>query len=136
VAQLISQMAGALARPAEGVTDVALSPEELGRVQMTVQTDARDPDRVVLFLTFDRPETLDLFRRHVDELTEAMRAAGFAQAEIGFGSSGSGAGSGDRQPGGAALSSGPSAGGERAGEPSLEQSDRPAAMGSGLNLRL
>lgn len=139
LAHLIGQMAGALSQRREGVTDVALSPEELGRVQVTVQTDAHNPDRVVLFLTFDRPETLDLFRRNLDQLTEAMHAAGFAQAEIGLGSSGpdGGTGSGGRSPNEPPPQPDPLSALDRpSGGPATGRTDRAAALGSGLDLRL
>lgn len=70
------------------VTEIRLSPDELGSVRLTLQTDAADPDRVAVMLSFDRPDTLDLFRRHAEQLTEALRLAGFPRAEIGFGQHG------------------------------------------------
>lgn len=92
VAYLFSQIATAVAQNPDGVTEIALSPEELGRVQITLQADARQSDRMVIFLSFDRPETLELFRRHSDQLAEAMRMAGYSGADINFGQHGTGAG--------------------------------------------
>ena len=90
MAHLSSHMAAALSQHPDGATDIALSPEELGRVRITLQSDAQNPDRMVIFLSFDRPETMELFRRHADQLAEAMRTAGYAGADINFGQSGSG----------------------------------------------
>ena len=92
LAQLSGQITTALAQRSDGATDIALSPDELGRVHMTLQADAQNPDRMVVYLSFDRPETLDLFRRHADQLAEAIRSAGYAGADINFGQSGAGAG--------------------------------------------
>ncbi|MCX7286987.1 MAG: flagellar hook-length control protein FliK [Rhodobacterales bacterium] len=92
VGHLAGQIAAVVAQTKGGLTEIALSPEELGRVQMTLQADARQPDRMVIFLSFDRPETLELFRRHGDQLAEAMRMAGYSGADISFGQSGTNAG--------------------------------------------
>ena len=86
--RLAAQLAGTLVHRADGQTDVALSPEELGHVRLTMQADAQNPDRMVVMLTFERPETLDLFRRHADQLADALREAGFSGADISFGRSG------------------------------------------------
>ena len=53
-----------------------------------MQADAQNPERMVVMLTFDRPETLDLFRRHADQLADALREAGYSGADISFGRSG------------------------------------------------
>lgn len=90
VPQVASQIAAALTRTADGATELALSPEELGRVRLRMEPDAANPDRMVVMITFERPETLDLFRRHVSELAEALRSAGYAGADIGFGQEGDG----------------------------------------------
>lgn len=88
-------------RRADGTTELALAPDELGRVKVSLQADTLNPDRMVVMLSFDRPETLDLFRRHADQLVDALRVAGYSGADIGFGQSGSGSGNGgtDAAPG-------------------------------------
>lgn len=85
VPQVASQLAAALSRSADGATELALSPAELGHVRLRLERDAKHPDRVVVLITFERPETMDLFRRHAGELAEALRSAGYAGADIGFG---------------------------------------------------
>lgn len=136
--QLAGRMVETLTHRPDGATEIALSPEELGRVQMSIQTDAQNPDRVVILLSFDRPETMDLFRRHADELAEAMRAAGFAEADIGFGSSSDGADR-DNGPGTGSAARPSSADGmppaARSGNAD-PRPHRPVASGSGLDLRL
>ncbi len=93
VPQLVARLAAALNPGAEGETELALSPEELGHVRVKLKPDAANPERLVVMITFERPETLDLFRRHAGELADAFRSAGYAGADIGFGQQG------DRQPG-------------------------------------
>lgn len=85
--QLAAQLVQALSYRADGTTEIALSPDELGHVRVTLQTDALNPDRLVVMLNFERPETLDLFRRNADQLAEALRDSGFTGADISFGRS-------------------------------------------------
>jgi hypothetical protein len=84
VSQVAAQVTAALSQSADGATELALSPEELGRVRLRLEQDAKHPDRMVVHITFERPETLDLFRRHAGELAEALREAGYTGADIGF----------------------------------------------------
>ena len=35
---------------------------------LKLKPDAANPDRMVVMITFERPETLDLFRRHAGDL--------------------------------------------------------------------
>lgn len=90
IPQLAARLTAALTPGAEGETELALSPEELGQVRVKLKPDTAHPDRLVVMITFERPETLDLFRRHAGELADAFRAAGYAGADIGFGQQDSG----------------------------------------------
>lgn len=103
VPHVAAQMTAALSQSSDGATELALSPDELGHVRLRMEPDAANPDRMVVMITFERPETLDLFRRHAGELAEALRAAGYAGADIGFGQDHSGSsgseGSSGRSPG-------------------------------------
>lgn len=98
VPQVAAQMTAALSQSADGSTELALSPDELGHVRLRLEPDAANPDRMVVMITFERPETLDLFRRHAGELAEALRAAGYAGADIGFGQDQSGSGGSEGSP--------------------------------------
>ena len=91
VPQLAAAMVATLHQKPDGTTEIALSPDELGSVRLRLEADARDPERMIVHLVFDRPETMDLFRRHADQLSEAIRAAGYAEARLDFGQSGRGA---------------------------------------------
>ena len=91
----------ALHRQASVATEIALSPVDLGGVRLRLEADARDPERMIVLLVFDRPETMDLFRRHAEQLSEAIRAAGYADVRLDFGQSGTGA---DSRGGGQTIS--------------------------------
>ncbi len=93
VPQIAAQITAALTQGPSGVTELALSPEELGHVRLRLEPDSANPDRMLVMITVERPETLDLFRRHAGDLAEALRQAGYAGADIGFGRQGSGNGS-------------------------------------------
>jgi Flagellar hook-length control protein FliK len=97
VPQVVAQITTALSQSKDGATELALSPDELGHVRLRLKPDAANPDRMVVMITFERPETLDLFRRHAGELADALRQAGFAGADIGFGQQGSGSSGSDRR---------------------------------------
>lgn len=85
---LVAQIVHTATGKAGPVTEIALSPEELGRVRLSFRPHDADPDRIVVMMTFDRPEAMDLFRRHADQLLAEIRAAGFSGADLGFAQSG------------------------------------------------
>ena len=85
---LVEGIAATLSRGHNGSATLTLAPEELGHVRLSFQPDMQTPDRLVVMLSFDRPETMDLFRRHADQLAEALRTAGYAGVQIGFGGTG------------------------------------------------
>lgn len=80
----VAQLAAALLVAGPDTIELALSPEELGKVRLQLQVDGQDPGRMVVMLCFERPETMDLFRRHADQLAEVIRSAGYASVDIGF----------------------------------------------------
>ena len=69
---------GGLERPME----LVLSPAELGRVRISMQ--AGDGAMVVQVVA-ERPETLDLMRRNIDQLAQEFRNMGFDSADFSFG---------------------------------------------------
>jgi flagellar hook-length control protein FliK len=90
---LASDLAAVVTQGADGVVELHLSPEELGRVHLSLQPDG---DRIHLLIQVERPETLDLLRRNSETLLQEMRQAGFQGANLSFsGWSGEG-----RTPGG------------------------------------
>jgi len=90
VQQVAAQLAGVLVETSDKATELALAPEELGRVRLRLEADAANPDRLVILISVERPETLDLFRRHAGDLAAAIKAAGYSGADIGFGQDGQG----------------------------------------------
>ncbi len=69
------QMAAAIqVRAGSGTIEIALSPEELGRVSITL--NGRE-DGMVLTIAAERPETLDLMRRHLAVLEAEFQSLGY-----------------------------------------------------------
>ncbi|MEP3332751.1 flagellar hook-length control protein FliK [Sedimentitalea sp.] len=82
-----------LTREPGKVVEIALNPEELGRVRMALsQSDAG----VTVVITSERPETLELMRRHIEQLSQEFMKLGYEQASFEFNSEGSGGD--DRSP--------------------------------------
>ena len=61
--------------------EIALDPPELGRVRMIVTEVAGG---LALTVTAERPETLDLFKRHASMLAEEFAREGFSDADFAF----------------------------------------------------
>ncbi|WP_164660750.1 flagellar hook-length control protein FliK [Tropicibacter sp. Alg240-R139] len=76
-----AQLAEQVAKRPQGAVDITLNPEELGRVRMTV--NAGD-STVAISIMAERPETLDLMRRHVDQLIEEFRQLEYDGVEFAF----------------------------------------------------
>ena len=92
----LGPMIASAASRGEGTLDVALAPEELGRVTFHLQPRG---DRIHVVLVAERTETMDLMRRSVDQFAADLRAAGFADASFSFsGRAGQGGASGGRTP--------------------------------------
>ena len=71
--QVVQQLAENALTP-NGKVEISLNPEELGRVRLTAsQTD----QGVVLIVQAERPETLDLMRRHLPDLMQDLKNMGF-----------------------------------------------------------
>lgn len=81
-ADLAQQIRPALeSRPGEPV-ELTLAPEELGRVRLKLDTDS---DAIRLHVQAERPETLDMMRRHIDQLSRDFRDMGFTSVSFQFG---------------------------------------------------
>ncbi|WP_284165729.1 flagellar hook-length control protein FliK [Frigidibacter sp. SD6-1] len=78
-----------------GPVEVTLSPEELGRVRMVLQGGEAG---LTLTLTAERPETLDLMRRHIDQLAQDFRDLGYRNLAFSFASDGGQRGGGGPMP--------------------------------------
>ncbi|NOC85327.1 flagellar hook-length control protein FliK [Ruegeria sp. HKCCD6428] len=76
-------------RTGSGATEIALNPEELGRVSIVL--NGRE-DGLQITIATERPETLDLMRRHLSVLTEEFQKLGYGDLSFDLGTSwGSGA---------------------------------------------
>ncbi|MEO0939524.1 MAG: flagellar hook-length control protein FliK [Pseudomonadota bacterium] len=80
-AHVVRQIADAMQGRTDRAIEVSLSPEELGRVRMTISTGE---GVVTLGVVADRPETLDLLRRHIDLLSAAFEDMGFNEMTFSF----------------------------------------------------
>ncbi|KAE9632206.1 flagellar hook-length control protein FliK [Parasedimentitalea maritima] len=100
-----AQLATALATKGERNIDVALNPEELGRVKMRVTTT---DSSVIVMITTERPETGDMMRRHINELADEFRQMGFEDISFEFGGEGLAGQMGDGAEQGASFGGGSS----------------------------
>lgn len=69
----------------DGPIELALAPEELGRLTISLRQEG---DFVRVSMITERPETLDLLRRHAGDLLADLRQSGFSGASFSFGQSG------------------------------------------------
>jgi len=67
--------------------ELRLDPPELGRVQIDIRFD---DGAAAASISAERPETLELLRRHADALQRELTSAGFTGANVAFS---------DRRPG-------------------------------------
>lgn len=67
--------------------ELRLDPEELGKVSILMRTEG---ESLVVRVVAERPETLDLLRRHADQLLQDLRGSGFRDAQMAFGAAGQG----------------------------------------------
>jgi Flagellar hook-length control protein FliK len=129
VPQTIAQITAGLVASPTGITELALAPEELGHVRLRLEPDAAQPDRMLVMISVERPETLDLLRRHAGELADALRDAGYSGADIGFSQNGSQDQARSQHP---HADQGPALGHDDPPPPPA----RPAVAGATLDLRL
>ena len=68
------------------MVEIRLQPEELGRVRLTMTPSEAG---VSVQVTAERPETLELLRRHIDMLAADLGDRGFSNLDFSFGTGGS-----------------------------------------------
>ncbi len=78
----VRQISAAVQGSADRSFEILLNPAELGkvRIQMTPSDGG-----IIVSIQADRPETLDLLRRHADMLAQDFRSIGYGTAEFSFG---------------------------------------------------
>lgn len=86
-----TQMVDALIRQPNQPVEIALNPEELGRVRIVL---THLDTGLTVAISAERPETLDLMRRHIEQLAAEFRQLGYEN--IGFEFSGGDANSSDQ----------------------------------------
>ncbi|MCI2400225.1 flagellar hook-length control protein FliK [Aliiroseovarius subalbicans] len=87
IAQQLVEVARALPdRPVE----LTLNPEELGRLRLTFTVES---GAMAVAVTVERPETLDLMRRHIDLLGQDLRELGYREVSFAFSHGAAGGGS-------------------------------------------
>ena len=69
-----------------GRFELSLSPAELGKVDMLLQDGE---NRLTLFINAERPETMDLIRRHISLLEQELRQMGLGTLSLQLGNGGS-----------------------------------------------
>lgn len=77
---VLQQVTDALVSTRGDRTEIALSPEELGRIRLVMS----GPDRGQITIWAERPETLDLVRRNSDLLTQQLADAGVTAGSLDF----------------------------------------------------
>lgn len=77
---VLQQVTDALVSTRGDRTEIALSPEELGRIRLVMS----GPDRGQITIWAERPETLDLVRRNADLLTQQLADAGVSAGSLDF----------------------------------------------------
>ena len=69
-----------------GAIEVRLDPPELGQVKISFQMERTDI--VAAVVNTEKTDTMDIMRRHADELTQALEMAGFGGVDLQFQSQG------------------------------------------------
>ena len=124
--QIATQIAVSVGNHPAKTTEIALNPEELGRVRLSMT--AVD-GTLTLHVVSERPETQDLLRRHIEILAQEFRELGYDQISFSFGEGGQ-----THADQGAALDAEHTF--SDTGENQPMQSEPDAAPSSGLDLRL
>ncbi len=66
----------------DGALELSLRPDELGHLRFDISTSG---DKLSVIVFVERPEAMELFRRHAEHLLNELRIAGFAQPSLSFG---------------------------------------------------
>ncbi|RWR45405.1 flagellar hook-length control protein FliK [Sinirhodobacter ferrireducens] len=79
---VLRQLHEAVVHHPDGPVEVALSPEELGRVRLTLHPAEHG---ITVAVQAERPETLDLMRRNIEMLARDFRDLGYTDVSFSFG---------------------------------------------------
>lgn len=75
------QIAENLQKMSDGRVEIRLSPEELGSVRLQLH---QGESGLTVTVQAERPETLDLMRRNIDQLARDLADAGYGEASFSF----------------------------------------------------
>ncbi len=128
IRSIAAQMVAAAPRGMQAPVEIALNPEELGQVKMSVTTTDTS---VVMTIAAERPETLELMRRNLEQLTSEFRDLGYS--DINFVFTGDGSESANNSEGSHDNQSGSSAEQEQV---ALTEKQTPSATSSGVDVRV
>lgn len=128
--QIAVQLADAMPQAIGREVEISLNPQELGRVRISLSTQDAGLNMTIMA---ERAETLDLMRRHIDQLAQEFRELGYGDVSFNFGQSGNERPQEDSQavPG---YSVAPDETG--AATRTAASSPRPVATVTGLDLRI
>lgn len=126
--QLSQAIVQIIQRGADSPVEVMLRPEELGKVRFDLITTG---DKLHITLFVERPEAMDLIRRHGEQFLNDLRQSGFSQPSLSFGDWSQR----DTRPAKPAAPAKPAEGGVIAYEASADATARMVAAGR-LDLRL
>lgn len=126
----VAQIVAVVSTQQAGTVELRLSPEELGHVMIDMR---KEGEVMVVQISAERNDTLDLLKRNSDQLAAELRASGQLQINMSFGRwTGSGQGNEGAPPN--AVAGGPF---PHAGLPAQDQPFRPRYVPqSGLYLRI
>lgn len=82
---IAQQLAQAMHRSPDRPLEIALNPAELGRVRMTLTATEAG---ITVNILADRPDTLDLMRRNIDDLGQSFADLGYEDIAFAFGQNG------------------------------------------------
>lgn len=85
VRQFAAQIHEALAKGSQRPVEITLNPQELGAVRMAMQMSEAS---IGLTIMIERPETLDLLRRHIDQLVADFKELGYENIDLSLSSGG------------------------------------------------
>ena len=74
-------MAEALQKAQDRPVEIALNPRELGRVRMSISAAEAG---ITVSVIAERPETLDLMRRNIEQLTREFQTIGYENIAFSF----------------------------------------------------
>lgn len=82
VARQVAQQVAVLSKNSDqGSIEIALNPEELGRVRLSM---VMSEGTIIVNVAAERSETMQMMRRHIDQLSQEFRDLGFGDVNFSF----------------------------------------------------